>query len=217
MDRDTVYNDDPGAQALVWAQTGFGWIHVVDLNGAFDGQPVNTQAVQSILEATDLPVQLGGGIRSIAQIEHWLSGGISRVILGTVAVRDPVLVKEACSLFPGQIAVGIDARAGMVAVEGWAETSDMEATALAAEFADCGVSAIIYTDIDRDGTGQGVNIDSTRAVASATNVPVIASGGVHDAKDITAVREAGLAGVIIGRALYEGSLTPQDALEAAGC
>ena len=110
MDRDTVYNDDPGAQALVWAQTGFGWIHVVDLNGAFDGQPVNTQAVQSILEATDLPVQLGGGIRSIAQIEHWLSGGISRVILGTVAVRDPVLVKEACSLFPGQIAVGIDAR-----------------------------------------------------------------------------------------------------------
>lgn len=218
MDQDTVYNDDPAAQALEWAGAGFSWLHVVDLNGAFEGKPVNTDAVSSILGAADLPIQLGGGIRDLKQIEHWLSEGISRVILGTAAVREPDLVKEACNLFPGQIAVGIDARKGRVAVEGWAEESDITAISLAQKFEDCGVSTIIYTDIDRDGTGEGLNMVSTCELAENTAIPVIASGGVGSLEDVRAVREAessGIEGVIIGKALYDGRVTPADALKEA--
>ncbi len=163
MEQDVVYNDSPADQALAWAKAGFSWVHVVDLNGAVDGKPVNNDAVKAILDNIDLPIQLGGGIRTLEQIEHWLSEGVSRVILGTVAVRDPELVKRACALFPGQIVVGIDARDGMVAVEGWVESSDMRDVDLAREFEDAGVAAIIYTDIDRDGTGEGVNLERTKA------------------------------------------------------
>ncbi len=220
MNRDTVYNDDPGAQALEWAKAGFSWVHVVDLNGAVDGKPVNQSAVKAIIDTVDIPVQLGGGIRSIAQVEKWLSEGISRVILGTIAVRDPDLVREACRLFPDQIVVGIDARNGMVAVEGWVEESDMQATELAKAFEDAGVTAIIYTDIDRDGTGQGVNLKSTCELAAATSIPVIASGGVGSLDDVAAVKQAvlnnGLNGVVIGRAFYEGQVDPLDALKLAG-
>lgn len=212
MDAETVYNEDPAAQALEWAQAGFSWIHVVDLNGAVDGKPVNSVAVRSIINAVDIPVQLGGGIRDLKQIEHWLEQGLSRVILGTVAVRDPELVIEACNLFPQQVVVGIDARKGKVAVEGWVEESELEAVDLARKFEDVGVAAIIYTDIDRDGTGQGVNMDSTKALADAVSIPVIASGGVGAVSDLEAVRDAGLPGVIVGKALYEGHITPEDAL-----
>ncbi len=219
MARDTVYNDDPGAQAHEWATSGFNWVHVVDLNGAIDGKPVNNLAVRSILKSVDIPVQLGGGIRTLEQIEHWLSEGISRVILGTVAVRDPDLVREACHLFPGQIAVGIDARRGRVAVEGWVEESDILAADLAAHFEDAGVVAIIYTDIDRDGTGEGVNIDATLDLASKTSIPVIASGGVGSLADLKAVKSGvashGLNGVIIGKALYDKRIDPVEALAIA--
>lgn len=218
MSQDTVYNQDPAAQALSWVQAGFSWIHVVDLNGAIDGKPVNSAAAKSIINSIDIPVQLGGGIRTLAQIEYWLNEGISRVILGTVALRNPDLVHQACALFPDQIVVGIDARQGMVAVEGWVETSDMPATELAQKFEDCGVSAIIYTDIDRDGTGTGVNIDSTCALAQATRIPIIASGGVGSLDDIKAVSQAAqshnLNGVVVGKAFYEGKINPQDALKA---
>lgn len=216
MDQDTVYNDDPAAQALTWAQAGFSWLHVVDLNGAFEGKPVNADAVTSILASIDLPVQLGGGIRSLKQIEHWLAQGISRVILGTAAVRDPALVQQACGLFPGQIAVGIDARKGLVAVEGWAEDSDMSAIDLAKKVEDCGVETIIYTDIDRDGTGEGLNMAATRQLAENTRIPVIASGGVGSLEDIRAVRAAkssGIQGVIIGKALYDGRIEAAEALK----
>ncbi len=218
MNQDTVYNDDPGAQALKWAQSGFSWIHVVDLDGAVQGQPVNHDAVKSIINAADIPVQLGGGIRTLEQIEHWLNEGVSRVILGTVAVRDPDLVKKACYEFPGQIVVGIDARGGKVAVEGWVEASDLDATELAKIFEDVGVSTIIYTDIDRDGTGQGVNIVSTISLAQSTSIPVIASGGVGSVDDLKLVREAaqyGVEGVVVGKALYDGRISPEDALKAA--
>ena len=219
MNQDTVYNDDPAAQALEWARAGFSWIHVVDLDGAFKGAPVNKTAVKSIIGATDLPIQLGGGIRDLKQIESWLHEGVSRVILGTIAVRDPELVKKACYEFPGQIVVGIDARNGKVAVEGWAEESDMLAVDLAAKFEDCGVSAIIYTDIDRDGTGQGVNVISTISLAQSISIPVIASGGVGSLKDLELVRDAseyGVEGVIVGKALYDGRVAPDDALKVAG-
>ena len=219
MAQDVVYNDNPAEQAVKWAQNGFSWVHVVDLNGAVDGKPVNNDAVLSILDRVDLPVQLGGGIRSLEQIEHWLSQGVSRVILGTIAVRDPELVKKACALFPDQIVVGIDARGGMVAVEGWVESSDMRDVDLARAFEDCGVSAIIYTDIDRDGTGEGVNMDRTKAMAQATSIPVIASGGVGSLDDLRSVRAAcesdGLNGVVVGKALYEGKFDPLDALKVA--
>lgn len=218
MNQDTVYNDNPGAQGLDWARAGFSWIHVVDLDGAVGGAPVNHEAVQNIIEAVDIPVQLGGGIRTMADIERWINEGVNRVILGTVAVRDPELVKKACYEFPGQIAVGIDARAGKVAVEGWVEESDIEATALAHMFEDVGVSAIIYTDIDRDGTGQGVNIVSTIALAQSTSIPVIASGGVGSVKDLELVRDAGqygVEGVVVGKALYDGRISPQEALKVA--
>jgi phosphoribosylformimino-5-aminoimidazole carboxamide ribotide isomerase len=218
MNAATIYNDDPAAQAREWAEAGFSWIHVVDLNGAVDGKPVNSDAVKAILSASDLPVQLGGGIRNLQQVEYWLGEGVSRVILGTAAVKNPALVREACNLFPGQIAVGIDARGSRVAVEGWVEESDMEARDLAAKFEDAGVCAIIYTDIDRDGTGQGLNMDSTIALAQSTSIPVIASGGVASIADVRAVRAAtvhGVAGMVIGTALYDGAITPALALQAA--
>ncbi len=218
MNQDTVYNDDPAAQALEWARAGFPWIHVVDLDGAFSGKSVNHDAVRAIIGATDVPVQLGGGIRSIEQIDRWLQEGVSRVILGTIAVRDPELVKRACYEFPNQIVVGIDARNGKVAVEGWAEESDMQATELAKKFEDVGVSAIIYTDIDRDGTGAGVNVVSTIALAQSTSIPIIASGGIGSLEDLELVRDAeqyGVSGVIVGKALYDGRITPQDAIKIA--
>ncbi len=218
MNKATIYNEDPPSQALEWAKHGFSWIHVVDLDGAINGAPANARAVRNIIKTVDIPVQLGGGIRSIAQIEKWLAEGVSRVILGTVALRNPDLVIEACGLFPDQIVVGIDARHGNVAVEGWAETSDMAATELAMKFEDVGVSAIIYTDIDRDGTGQGVNIVSTIALAQKISIPVIASGGVGSTEDIKLVREAaeyGINGVIVGKALYDGRVNPEEALKVA--
>ncbi len=218
MDAATIYNDDPALQARQWAEAGFSWLHVVDLNGAIDGKPVNVDAVRGILSAADLPVQLGGGIRSLKQIEDWLAEGISRVILGTVAVKNPALVREACALFPGQIVVGIDARGSRVAVEGWVEESDMETTELAAMFEDAGAAAIIYTDIERDGTGKGLNMDSTIHLAQSTSIPVIASGGVASLADIRAVRNAaphGVEGMIIGTALYDGAIDPRRALQEA--
>jgi phosphoribosylformimino-5-aminoimidazole carboxamide ribotide isomerase len=215
MARDTIYHENPAAQAHDWAKEGFSWLHVVDLNGAVDGTPVNHAAVREILRAVDIPVQLGGGIRTMAQIEHWLGEGVSRVILGTIAVRDPQLVREACLKFPDQIVVGIDARKGMVAVHGWVEESDVQVTELAAHFEDAGVSAIVYTDIDRDGTGHGVNMDSTIALAQSTAIPVIASGGVGSLEDLRAVKAAGVhgvQGVIVGRAFYDRTISPKEAL-----
>ena len=216
MDEATVYNTDPGAQAKAFEETGFEWLHVVDLNGAFEGRAVNAVAVESILAATKNPVQLGGGIRTIADIENWLEKGLARVILGTVAVRDPELVKDACKRFPGKIAVGIDARRGRVAVEGWAETSELTAIDLAARFEDAGVSAIIFTDIDRDGVLTGINWESTLALADATSIPVIASGGLSSLADIvrmTMPDAAKLEGAITGRALYDGRIDAKEALE----
>lgn len=212
MAQDTVYNDDPGAQAHEWAKCGFSWLHVVDLDGAFKGKPVNAEAVRAILKSVDIPVQLGGGIRTLQQIDHWLQEGLSRVILGTIAVRDPGLVREACQQFPGQIAVGIDARNGRVAVQGWAEETDMKAAELAKYFEDAGVTAIIYTDIARDGTGTGINLAETVDLAQKTSIPVIASGGVGALADIQAVYQAGLPGVIVGKALYDRRIDPKDAL-----
>jgi phosphoribosylformimino-5-aminoimidazole carboxamide ribotide isomerase len=215
MAQATVFNEDPAAQACAFAEAGFEWLHLVDLNGAFAGQPVNSEAVERILGAVRLPVQLGGGIRSLATIEHWLSLGVNRVILGTVALKNPALVHEACRRFPGRIAVGIDARGGRVAVEGWAEQSDVEASALAKQFEDAGVAAIIYTDIDRDGALQGVNLEATVALAETVRIPIIASGGVASIDDIAALmehEEAGIAGVVCGRALYDGRVDAHQAL-----
>lgn len=219
MSKDTVYNDSPAAQAHEWARSGFSWLHIVDLDGAVSGKPKNQEAVKSIIESVDIPIQLGGGIRSYDQIEHWLSEGISRVILGTAAVRDPELVKKACLDFPGQIAVGIDALNGEVMVEGWVDGSNIQAKELAKHFEDAGVCSIIYTDIDRDGTGKGLNMISTISLAQSVSIPIIASGGVHSLEDLELVREAkqyGVEGVIIGRALYEKTITPEKALEIAG-
>lgn len=215
MDQATVFNNDPGDQAKQFQTQGFEWLHVVDLNGAFAGKSENSAAVESILANTTNPVQLGGGIRDLAGIESWLEKGITRVILGTVAVRDPDLVKEACRLFPGQVAVGIDAKGGKVAVEGWAETSELTIIDLAAKFEDAGVSAIIYTDIDRDGILTGLNIDSTLELARSTSIPVIASGGLASIQDVKRLIEpdcAILEGAITGRALYDGRLDPDEAL-----
>ncbi len=215
MAQATVFNTDPGDQAGQFAKAGCQWIHVVDLDGAFAGRPANRGAVEAILAATALPVQLGGGIRDIATIEGWLSAGVRRVILGTAAVRNPALVKEACRLFPGQVAVGIDARKGFVAVEGWAETSELQAVDLARLFEDAGVAAIIYTDIDRDGTLSGVNVEATVALSEAVRIPIIASGGVGSIDDLKALKAAnapGLAGVITGRALYDGRIDLAEAL-----
>ncbi len=214
----TIYNDDPAAQARQFAALGFAWLHLVDLNGAFAGKPVNAAAVSAILAATDRPVQLGGGIRDLATIARWLEAGVARVVLGTVALRDPALVRTAARTYPGQIAVGIDAKGGKVAVEGWAEVSAMTAIDLAKSFEDDGVAAIIHTDIDRDGVLEGVNVAATLAVAEAVSIPVIASGGVSTVADISALKayeDRGIAGAIIGRALYEGTLEPASALKIA--
>jgi phosphoribosylformimino-5-aminoimidazole carboxamide ribotide isomerase len=215
MAQATVYNEDPAAQAREFEAQGFEWLHVVDLNGAFEGQSVNGDAVESILKATKNPVQLGGGIRSLKHIEAWLSKGLARVILGTVAVRNPELVKEACKLFPGKVAVGIDAKGGKVAVEGWAEASSLGVIELAKKFEGAGVAAIIYTDIDRDGILAGINWQSTLALADAVSIPVIASGGLASIEDIRRMMKADakkLAGAITGRALYDGRLNASEAL-----
>lgn len=211
----TVFNQDPADQARQFAEQGFAWIHVVDLNGAISGKPVNGEAVEAILAATGLPVQLGGGIRSMAIIEHWLERGVARVVLGTVALKDPALVREACKRFPGRVAVGVDARAGFVAVEGWAETSVVRALDLALKFEDCGAAAIIFTDINRDGAMGGLNVESTADLAFALTTPVIASGGVSSLDDLVALKAeeaSGIAGVISGRALYDGRIDPKAAL-----
>ncbi|PYE41519.1 1-(5-phosphoribosyl)-5-[(5-phosphoribosylamino)methylideneamino] imidazole-4-carboxamide isomerase [Rhizobium sp. PP-F2F-G20b] len=211
----TVYNPDPGAQAKAFQDQGFEWLHVVDLNGAFAGETVNGAAVEAILQATTNPVQLGGGIRTLAHIESWLAKGLARVILGTVAVRDPALVKEACRLFPGKVAVGIDAKGGKVAVEGWAEASELGVIELAQRFEGAGVAAIIYTDIDRDGILAGINWAGTLALADAVAIPVIASGGLASMEDIhrlAAPEMAKLEGAISGRALYDGRIDPAEAL-----
>jgi phosphoribosylformimino-5-aminoimidazole carboxamide ribotide isomerase len=215
MTEATVFNDDPGAQARAFEAQGFSWIHIVDLNGAFAGRPVNTSAVESILAAVSVPVQLGGGIRDHATIDHWLGRGIRRVILGTVAVRDPALVKEACRRHPGRIVVGIDARDGKVAVEGWAETSEMTSIELARRFEDAGVAAIVFTDIGRDGMLKGLNLEATVALARATSIPVVASGGLASMADVEALlrpEHAILEGAITGRALYDGRLDATAAL-----
>ncbi len=216
MDQATVFNDDPADQAAQFERQGFKYLHIVDLNGAFAGKPVNGHAVEAILKAVKMPVQLGGGIRDLATIESWLDKGIRRVILGTVAVRDPALVREACKKFPHQIAVGIDAKGGRVAVEGWAETSELTAIDLAGRFEDAGVAAIIYTDIDRDGVLKGLNLPSTAELARATKIPVIASGGLASIADIKALLQPEyrmLEGAITGRALYDGRISPQEALD----
>jgi phosphoribosylformimino-5-aminoimidazole carboxamide ribotide isomerase len=213
MEQATVFNDDPAAQAASFVDAGASWLHLVDLEGAFAGEPVNAKAVQSIVNEVDIPIQLGGGIRTLQTIEDWLSYGVMRVILGTVAVKDPGLVVEACRKFPGQIAVGIDARGGRVAVEGWAEETDIQAVDLARKFADAGVDAIIYTDIDRDGVLQGANIPATAELARAVSIPVIASGGVSTLIDIRGlIAEKKIAGAIIGRALYDGRIDLAEAL-----
>ncbi len=212
----TVFNDDPAAQARAFVEAGCDWLHLVDLNGAFAGHPINAGAVAAILAACpDTPAQLGGGIRDMSTIEMWLGKGIARVILGTVAVEDPDLVRAAARAFPGQVAVGIDARKGRVATKGWAEETEVEATDLARAFEDAGVAAIIYTDIDRDGAMQGPNVAATAALARATAIPVIASGGVASLADLIALRDTGvIAGAISGRALYDGALDLAEALAA---
>ncbi len=210
-----VYNPDPAAQAIAFEKQGFEWLHVVDLDGAFAGESKNGAAVEAILKATKNPVQLGGGIRTLEQIEAWLDKGVSRVILGTVAVRDPDLVRQACKKFPGKIAVGIDAKGGKVAVEGWAEAAELGVIDLARKFEGAGVSAIIYTDIDRDGVLTGINWDATIELAEAVSIPVIASGGLASMADIvrmTFADAAKLEGAISGRALYDGRIDPQEAL-----
>ena len=215
MESATVFNDDPAAQARSFVEAGCRWLHLVDLNGAFAGRPVNAAAVESILAACDVPAQLGGGIRDMATIESWLSKGLARVILGTVAVENPALVREAAAAFPGQVAVGIDARAGRVATRGWAEETQVDATDLARSFEDAGVAAIVYTDIDRDGAMQGPNVAATAALARAVSIPVIASGGVSSLDDLRALKATGvIEGAISGRALYDGALDLGTALRA---
>ena len=216
MDKSTVFNTDPAAQAMEFVAAGCDWLHLVDLNGAFEGAPVNAAPVEAILAQARVPAQLGGGIRDLATIERWLDKGLARVILGTVAVENPALVREAAKTFPGQVAVGIDARNGRVATKGWANETDIHVTDLARSFEDTGVAAIIYTDINRDGAMQGPNVDATAALANAVSIPVIASGGVSSLTDLIALRDCGapLNGAISGRALYDGALDLKHALEA---
>ena len=218
MDQATVYSDDPGAQAEAWQDAGCQWLHVVDLNGAFAGRSVNGAAVEAILAAARVPVQLGGGIRDMAAIERWVRAGVRRVILGSAAVQAPELVWEACRAFPGQVAVGIDARDGMVATQGWAEATTVQALDLALRFEDAGVAAVIYTDIGRDGMLTGLNLDQTLALAASLQTPVIASGGVGCLEDLMALKrrvqglDGSVEGVIVGRALYDGRIDPAAAL-----
>jgi phosphoribosylformimino-5-aminoimidazole carboxamide ribotide isomerase len=215
MDQATVFNDNPAAQARAFQDEGCEWLHLVDLNGAFAGEPVNGAAVEAILQATSVPAQLGGGIRDMATIERWLDKGLARVILGTVAVENPDLVREAAKAFPGHVAIGLDARNGMVATRGWADETDMEVTDLARKFEDAGVSALIYTDINRDGAMQGPNVEATAALARAVSIPVIASGGVSSLDDLRALKASGapLDGAISGRALYDGAIDLKEALD----
>jgi phosphoribosylformimino-5-aminoimidazole carboxamide ribotide isomerase len=217
MDAATVFGEDPAAQAAAFAAAGCRWLHLVDLNGALAGVPVNGAAVQAILSAVDIPVQLGGGIRDMATVEMWLSRGIARVILGTVAVENPALVRQAARAFPGRVAVGIDARGGCVATRGWTEETTVQATDLARSYQDAGVAAIIYTDIDRDGAMGGPNVAATEALARAVTIPVIASGGVSTLDDLRALQATGvIAGAISGRALYEGVIDLGEAIRALG-
>jgi phosphoribosylformimino-5-aminoimidazole carboxamide ribotide isomerase len=214
----TVFNASPADQARAWVEGGFHWLHVVDLNGAVQGAAVNAAAVEAILEAVSLPVQLGGGIRSRADIERWIEAGVSRVILGTVAVREPEVVRAAAKAFPEQIAVSVDVRAGKVAVQGWTEDSDLDAITVAKRFEDVGVSALIITDIDRDGTTMGFNVEAFGAIADAVTIPVIAAGGLASVDDIIRLKArigTPIAGAVLGRALYNGEITPSEALKVA--
>lgn len=216
MARATIFHRDPAVQAQAFAQQGFEYLHVVDLDGAFAGKPVNAAAVERILEVIGIPVQLGGGVRDMATVESWLGKGVDRVIIGTAAVRNPALVKEAAKKYPGRVAVGLDARDGKVAVEGWAETSELTALDIARRFEDAGVAAIIYTDVSRDGMLKGLNFDATIALADAISIPVIASGGLASLEDIRGLlepRARRLEGAIAGRALYDGRLNPAEALK----
>lgn len=216
MEQATVYSTDPAAQARAWQEAGFAWLHVVDLDGAFAGRPVNEAGVRAILAAASVPVQLGGGIRDMARVEAWVSAGVRRVILGSAAIKSPALVRDACRAFPGRVTVGIDARDGLVAAEGWAETSDMTARDLARRVEDAGAAAIIYTDIARDGMLSGLNLAQTVALGEDVSIPVIASGGVGGLGDLDALKRAAagtrIEGVIVGRALYDGRINPADAL-----
>lgn len=215
MKKATVYNDDPGEQARIFVTAGCEWLHIIDLDGAVEGRVVNAAAVGRVIANADVPIQLGGGIRSMEIIDRWLQIGVSRVILGTAALHDPELVKDACKKFPGKIAVSIDARDGMVAVSGWTKTSDMKAEDLALKMEDAGVCAVIFTDINRDGALTGVNVEATAALAKRLKTPVIASGGVASIEDIKALKkheDIGIAGVISGRAIYDGRLSVEDAV-----
>lgn len=219
LDKATVFNNSPGDQARLWADDGFHWIHVVDLNGAVQGRAINEKAVEAILEAVSVPVQLGGGIRTLADIERWIEAGVSRVILGTVAVTEPHIVKEAARLWPEQIAVSVDVRGGKVATQGWTESSDLDAVTVAKRFEDGGVGALIITDIDRDGTVMGFNVEAFGAIADAVAIPVIAAGGLASVDDIVRLRAhkgTPIAGAVLGRALYNGAITATEALQAAG-
>lgn len=220
MDAATVYNDNPAAQARAFQDAGFEYLHIVDLNGAIDGRPVNEESVRQILAAVDMPVQLGGGIRTLDHVRTWLDAGVTRVILGTVAVKNPELVMEACGRYPGRVVIGLDARKDMVAVEGWVEDSETTIFDMADRFEEAGAAAIIYTDITRDGTGKGVNLDLTKKLAEHSSLPVIASGGVGSVSDVRAVKlleTSGVEGVIVGRALYDGSVSAADILEISQC
>jgi phosphoribosylformimino-5-aminoimidazole carboxamide ribotide isomerase len=218
LDQATVFNASPADQACAWAAGGFHWLHVVDLNGAVQGAAVNAAAVEAILEAVSLPVQLGGGIRSLADIERWIEAGVSRIILGTVAVREPQVVRDAARAFPEQIAVSVDVRAGKVAVQGWTEDSDLDAISVARRYEDAGVSALIITDIDRDGTTLGFDVEAFGTIADAVTIPVIAAGGLASVEDIVRLKArkgAPIAGAVLGRALYNGAITPSEALKVA--
>ncbi len=219
LDKATVFNNSPGDQARQWADDGFHWIHVVDLNGAVQGRAINERAVEAILEAVSVPVQLGGGIRSLKDIERWIEAGVSRVILGTVAVTEPEIVREAARLWPEQIAVSVDVRGGKVATQGWTESSDLDAVTVAKRFEDGGVGALIITDIDRDGTVMGFNVEAFGAIADAVAIPVIAAGGLASIDDIVRLKArkgAPIAGAVLGRALYNGAITAEEALKVAG-
>ena len=217
MDRATIFNSDPARQALDFQESGFQWLHLVDLNGAIEGRSVSTDVVMNVIEAVDVPVQLGGGIRTMAALEHWFSAGVSRAVLGTAALADPDFVLAACREFAGKVVVAIDARDGRVAIDGWTKDSGVRVLDLALRFEDCGAAAILYTDINRDGAMSGVNVDATVDLAFAVTTPVIASGGVSSLRDLSDLKgheDAGIDGVIVGRALYDGRIDPVEAIKA---